>query len=289
MTGFGLAEAVTPSGAYRVEIRAVNNRFQEMQIRQPKFTLNLEPKIRKEISGVVSRGSISVFIHCDRETESLGLTWDRPLVGSYMRICEEIRGEYNLPGPVDLVDMLRLNSDFIKSESAPQGDEALWKDLSPVLASAVRAFQESREGEGAQLVKGLKKILADISNTLRLVEGRAPLRVMEYGEALAARVKKITSDAPGLDPQRVAAEVALMAERLDITEEITRLRAHIEKFNADFEASEPVGKRMGFLLQEMNREANTIGSKANDTEIAHWSVSLKENIEKIREQIQNIE
>jgi len=111
--------------------------------------------------------------------------------------------------------------------------------------------------------------------------------VAEYSASLAGRVEKLLASPP--DPQRIAAEVTLMAERLDITEEITRLRAHIEKFSENFELDEQVGKRMGFLLQEMNREANTIGSKANDAKIAHWAVSLKENIEKIREQIQNIE
>jgi uncharacterized protein (TIGR00255 family) len=204
-----------------------------------------------------------------------------------MRIFNEIKKVYKLSGDVTVPDLLRFG-DFIKSESEIHNDETLWKHLRPVLAAAIKSFQESREAEGAQLVKELKKILNDISKTLRLIEKRAPLRVKEYGAALSARIEKML-DGNLPDPQRIAAEVAIMAERLDITEEIVRLKAHIEKFSADFEADEPVGKRMGFLLQEMNREANTIGSKANDTEIAHLSVSLKENIEKIREQIQNIE
>jgi len=288
MTGFGLSEAATPSGTYRVEIRAVNNRFQELQIRQPKFMLNLEPKIKKEITGAAVRGSINVFITCDAgESGPLRLSWDKAGVDGYMRVFNEIKKEYNLSGDIAISDLLRFG-DFIKGESEIHDDEALWKHLRPALAAALKSFQESREAEGAQLAKGLKKILNDISKTLRLIEKRAPLRVREYGAALSARVEKML-DGNLPDPQRIAAEVALMAERLDITEEILRLKAHIEKFSADFDADEPVGKRMGFLLQEMNREANTIGSKANDTEIAHWSVSLKENIEKIREQIQNIE
>jgi uncharacterized protein (TIGR00255 family) len=287
MTGFGLAEAAAPSGTYRVEIRGVNNRYQEIQIRMPKFAANLEPKIKKELASIVSRGSINVFVSCDRgEVEACELSWDKSAVDNYLRVFNEIKSEYNLGGEIRLSDLLRF-SDFIKSGSVTYTEETLWKHLRPAVVSAIKSFQDSREQEGAQLVKDLKKIMKEITKTLQLIEKRAPERVKEYRASLAARVEKLIADQP--DPQRIATEVALMAERLDITEETTRLRAHIEKFSADFKQDEPVGKRMGFLLQEMNREANTIGSKANDTEIAHWAVSLKENVEKIREQIQNIE
>lgn len=129
--------------------------------------------------------------------------------------------------------------------------------------------------------------MKEISRTLAQVEKRAPARIIEYSKALTERISKLIDTQP--DPIRIATEVAVFADRLDISEECTRLKAHIAKFSEDFEMDEPVGKRMSFLLQEMNREANTIGSKANDTEISHLSVKLKENIEKIREQIQNIE
>jgi uncharacterized protein (TIGR00255 family) len=287
MTGFGLAEAAAPSGTYRVEIRGVNNRYQEIQVRLPKFAANLETKVKKELSSIVSRGSINIFISCERgEVEACELSWDKSAIDNYLRVLNEIKSEYSLGGEIRLSDLLRFG-DFIKSGSVTYTEETLWKHLRPAVISAIKAFQESREQEGAQLVKDLKKILKEITKTLQLIEKRAPERVKEYRASLTARVEKLIADQP--DPQRIAAEVALMAERLDITEETTRLCAHIEKFSADFKQDEPVGKRMGFLLQEMNREANTIGSKANDTEIAHWSVTLKENIEKIREQIQNIE
>ena len=287
MTGFGLAESASPSGTYRVEIRGVNNRYQDVQIRLPKFAMNLEARVKKELASIISRGSISVFVNCDRgEVDSVRLTWDKSAVDNYLRILGEVRDQYKLSGDIRLSDLLRF-SDFIKSESVTHSDDALWKHMRPAVTAAVKAFQESRETEGAQLVKELKKILKEIVKTLQQIEKRAPMRVKEYGAALSARIEKLIASQP--DPQRIAAEVALMAERLDITEEITRLRAHIEKFSADFSGDEPVGKRMGFLLQEMNREANTIGSKANDTEIAHHAVFLKESIEKIREQIQNIE
>ncbi|MCL2690012.1 MAG: YicC family protein [Chitinispirillia bacterium] len=286
MTGFGLCENSTPSGTYRVELRAVNNRYQEIQIRQPKWTMNLESKIKKELTSAISRGSINVVVTCDREAENGKLTWDKTSVDNYVRILTEVKDAYKLGGEIRLNDVLRFG-DFVKSESASYSDEVLWKHLRPTLINAIKAFQESREAEGAALVKELKKMLKEIAKTLQLVEKRAPERVAEYRESLGARVEKLLAAPP--EPQRLATEVTLMAERLDISEEITRLRAHIEKFSENFDLDEQVGKRMGFLLQEMNREANTIGSKANDVKIAHWSVSLKENIEKIREQIQNIE
>ena len=130
-------------------------------------------------------------------------------------------------------------------------------------------------------------MLDEIAATLEEIEKRAPQRIVEYEKVLRERVRKLIEDPP--EPQRMTTEIALCADRIDISEECTRLHAHITKFNDDFEVNGPVGKRMGFLLQEMNREANTIGSKANDTEISHLSVALKENVEKIREQIQNIE
>ena len=287
MTGFGLAEFAAPSGTYRVEIRGVNNRYQDVQIRLPKFAMNLEAKVKKELASIVSRGSISVFVSCDRgEASDVSQTWDKSAVDNYLRILGEMKDQYGLAGEIRLADLLRFG-DIIKTESVTYSDDALWKHMRPAVTAAINTFQESREVEGAQLVKELKKILKDITKALQQIEKRAPERVKEYSASLSARIEKLIATQP--DPQRIATEVALMAERLDITEEITRLRAHIEKFSADFDSDEPVGKRMGFLLQEMNREANTIGSKANDTDIAHRAVVLKENIEKIREQIQNIE
>jgi len=286
MTGFGLADGASPSGTYRVEIRGVNNRFLELQIRLPKFAANLEARVKKEISSAISRGSVTVLISCDREDKESKLSWDKKTVDGYMKIFGEIQKAYKLDGKVTLNDLLNF-SDFIKSESDAFDEEVLWKHLKPVLTESIGAFQKARETEAAMLVKDLKKLLKDIIKSLQLVEKRAPIRIQEYAKVLTEKVQKLIDNPP--DPLRMQTEIALFADRLDITEECTRLRAHIEKFSADFDLDEPVGKRMGFLLQEMNREANTIGSKANDTEISHQSVKLKENIERIREQIQNIE
>ncbi|MBN2188756.1 MAG: YicC family protein [Chitinispirillaceae bacterium] len=286
MTGFGLAEASTPSGTYRVEIRAVNNRFFELQLRQPRFVNNLEQQVRKEIQAVISRGSLNVIIACDRDEEQRTLSYDKQKIHQYVKILREIKKRYKLKDDVSLENLASL-SDIIKADTAAFDDETAWKHIRPVLAKSLAAFQKTREKEGAFMLKDLKLTLAGIEKTLRLIENRAPVRLREYSKALQERISRLSS--VEVDPARMAVETAVMADRLDISEECTRLRAHLAKFSDDLRAGEPAGKRLSFLLQEMNREANTIGSKANDTEISHLSVSLKEDIEKIREQIQNIE
>lgn len=286
MTGFGQAETATPSGIYHIEIRGVNNRFLETQIRTPKFLSNLESKIKQAISSGISRGSVQLFITCNGEETRSKLVWDKEAVNGYMKIFREIQKSCGLQGDITMSDLLGF-SDLIKTQATLFNDETLWEQVKPILEKAMRDFQKSREREAAQLEIELRKMLKIVQQTLKKVEKRAPLRLSEYRAALGKRIEELLKDQP--DPARIAQEAAIMADRLDITEECQRLNAHIEKFTETFKADEPVGKRMNFLLQEMNREANTIGSKANDTEISHLSVSLKEFIEKIREQIQNIE
>jgi uncharacterized protein (TIGR00255 family) len=286
MTGFGQAEVSTPSGSYRVEIRSVNNRFFELQIRQPKFLFNLEQKIKQTISGVVSRGSVTVFISCSSSESDNRLSWDKEKVGSYIKIFREIQQAYGLPKDISLSDLIGF-SDLITTESVAFDDDTLWSHLKPILEAAIKDLQKSRENEARILTDDLKKMIAVVLKAVGKIEKRAPLRLKTYRVELTKRIEQLIKNPP--DPTRISAEVALMADRMDIREETTRLRAHFEKFEETFGTNEQVGKRMNFLLQEMNREANTIGSKANDLEISHLSVQLKEYIEKIREQIQNIE
>jgi uncharacterized protein (TIGR00255 family) len=286
MTGFGLAEGITPSGTYRVEIRGVNNRFLELQVRQPRFVNNLEQQIRKEVTAVISRGSLTVVITCDREEAEKKLSWDRRAVENYLGIFSEIKNRYKLEGELTLPQLLNF-SDIIKPDTTTYDDEVIWKHIQPIVVQALELFQATREKEAAFIIKDLKQMLKGVERNMKLIEKRAPLRLQEYAKTVAERVSKFIATEP--DPARIALEIAIMADRLDISEECTRLRAHLAKFGEDFAADEPVGKRLGFLLQEMNREANTIGSKANDAGISHSSVKLKEDIEKIREQIQNIE
>ncbi len=286
MTGFGQAEESTPSGNYRVEIRGVNNRFLDIQMRLPRSFATLEAQIKKLLSDSVSRGSVTFVMNWDRESAEGALTWDRDKVAQYVRIFNEIRDTHNLAGEVSLGNLIGF-SDFIKTETVSHDDKTLWRHIKPVCEAAIENFQHSREREGGYLHKDLQKMLKALQADLKKIERLAPKRAKKYAADLKERIQQISDGV--VDEQRLAVEVALMADRLDISEECARLHAHIGKFSETLDGQEPMGKRMGFILQEMNREANTIGAKANDTDIAHLSVALKEIIEKVREQIQNIE
>jgi len=287
MTGFGRARDSTPDGSLRVEVRSVNGRFLDIQLRLSRSLAGVESKLRKYVAEKIARGSVSVVASGDEIARTGKPSWDRAAAEAYLGMFREIKTVLNLPGEVRLPELLQFGDFVHQTETEPADDRKVWKKLRPVLDDALADFRKSRELEGAHIEKDLRKRLNAIRRTLKRISGRAPARTKAYARELHRRIEQILgTDA---DPQRMATEVALMAERLDISEECTRLEAHLMKFEKAFEAKEPVGKRMNFLLQEMNREANTIGSKAYDTEIAHSSVVLKEEVEKIREQIQNIE
>lgn len=286
MTGFGQAEVSTPSGTYQVEIRGVNNRFLEIQTRMPRSFTNLEQKIKKLLSNKIARGSIAVNIFWNHEEQDGKLVWDKAAVNNYMTIFHEIQKRYKLKEEVSLSNLLSF-SDFIKKETAQFSDSTIWSHLKPALESALDTFLASRRKEAAYIVTDLRKMVKCILYNLDKIERRAPVRLKKYTVEIKKKIESLAGR--NMDPARLAIEIALMAEKQDIAEECTRLRAHIEKLEADFSSSGPAGKRMGFVLQEMNREANTIASKANDINISHYSVALKENTEKIREQVLNIE
>ena len=286
MTGFGQAEVSAPSGTYHVEIRSVNNRFLEIQTRMPRSFSSLEQKIKKLLSNKIARGSIAVNIVWNHGEQDGVLIWDKAAVNSYITIFREIQKQYKLKQEVSLSNLLAF-SDFVKKETAEFNDNTIWSHLKPVLETALKDFLASRKREGAYIISDLRKMVKSLSENLNKVERRAPVRLRKYTTDLKKKIRNFVGR--NMDPSRLAIEIALMADKQDIAEECTRLHAHIEKLKADFNSSEPAGKRLGFILQEMNREANTIASKANDIKISHLSVALKENIEKIREQVLNIE
>jgi len=287
MTGFGCAEKVTPSGTYHVEIRGVNNRFLDIQFRIPKSFASLEQKIKQVLAASISRGSLSVNISWDSKEGQTRLTWDRDKVADYIRIFKEIKKVHKLEGKVALSSLVGL-SDFITAKDKEYDEATLWRHVKPVLEKAVAQFQRSRETEAAAIVRDMRAMTSKLRAALEEIQQKAPHRLAAYSASLKKKIEGLAGDT-AVEPQRLATEVALMADRLDISEECTRLAAHIDKFTDDLNADDPAGKRMTFILQEMNREANTIGSKANDSDIAHLSVKMKELIEQIREQAQNIE
>ncbi|MBD3316408.1 MAG: YicC family protein [Chitinivibrionales bacterium] len=286
MTGFGQAESNSPAGTIRVEIRGVNNRYLDLQLRLPRAMTNLETKVKKRVNQSVSRGSVQVTVYWDKEAEEEKITWNRAATAELVGILTEIKETHGLAGDLTIGELLQ-HGDIIKTDTVSYDENALWRSVSPVLSNALSSFQESRAAEGAFIGRALAKMNTKLEKTVAQIEKRAPIRLKHHQAELQRRVENLAGSL--VDEQRMVSEIAVMADKLDISEECTRLRAHIHTFIEGLQGSGPVGKRLGFLSQEMNREANTIGSKANDTQIAHKSVVLKEIIEQIREQIQNIE
>ena len=287
MTGYGRFEQETPSGEYRVEIKSVNNRYLDIQLRNSRILSAIDAKITEYLSKKIGRGSVTVYINVRQNESSEKLVVDDNSVKSYTKLLTDIRKKSGLTSEIQISDLLKYADQLFKRESTKHTDATLWKHLKPVLDTALAEFIESKEREAAFILKDMKKFLQTISTSLKKIEKRAPIRQKKQMEVTKKRIEVLASET--LEPTRIAMETAYLADKLDIAEECTRLHAHIEKMNIDLKSNNEVGKKLGFLLQEMNREANTIGSKANDINISHESVTLKENIEKIREQALNLE
>lgn len=294
MTGYGEAERETGVGLLRVEIRTVNHRFFNGHIRTPNGFGRFEASIERWLKAFFSRGhvkySLSIEGNGDDEGD-LGLELDAERARGYRKLLEGLRDELDLPGQVDLATLLRFSSDLFKR--ADPGERSLEvdeDDLRDVTEEAARAVVEMRESEGARLQEDLEGRLEALDEHLDVVDRRAPARLESERDRIREAIRDL-SQREEVDEDRLAREVAYLAEKWDISEEVVRFRSHISLFR-EILAEDPeaaVGKRLGFVVQEMHREANTIGSKANDAEISAASVAMKEEIERLREQLENVE
>jgi uncharacterized protein (TIGR00255 family) len=293
MTGFGEASGRTAAGLLRVELRAVNHRYLNLNARLPTSLSRWETEIRDWLRGFFARG----HVNCTARWEPDGLTGvalayrlDHEKVVSYLRLLEELRDKYGLPGSADVGMLTRFNDVIVRSDEADQTVEVHADELRPIVEAAAKQVVRMREDEGSRLETDLRQRLAAIEAALARVEGRAPQRLVSERQRLSAAVAELLGGV-ALDESRLAQEIALLAERWDVNEELVRFRSHNELFAELLAASseEPVGKRLSFLVQEMHREANTIGSKANDAEIAHLVVAIKDELERLREQVENVE
>ena len=292
MTGYGEAERESPAGRLRLEVKTVNHRFFNTSIKTPSGFDKFERDIAEALKRYLSRGHISALLTIDRSVtegateRQIDLDRARQIRAS----LESLQSELDVPGEVDLAMLARFSELF----RAPEQDRTL--NVEPELVRALaedagRSARSLREAEGERLGVELVKLTEiSVTEALERVETRAPARLLAERDRLREAVKELSEQVP-VDEDRLAREVAYLAEKWDINEELVRFRSHIELFQQALSAdgAEPVGKRLGFLVQEMHREANTIGSKANDSEISHDSVRLKEEVERIREQVENIE
>jgi uncharacterized protein (TIGR00255 family) len=288
MTGYGAAEIERNGQRLSAEIRSVNHRFCEVSVRAPKVALMFEDQIRQLIQDRFSRGKFNLTISwagAGGEGEVLKL--NESVADRYVALMTQLRERYKLPGDLDVRTLATL-PDLFTWEHATVPDEEAWSMVQTLVERACENMNLMKAREGAALAADLEHRLAIVKTELVKVAARAPLRPGEAKERMVSRIKPLLDDVE-MDPIRIAQEVAMLADRLDCTEECVRLDAHLDQFRHLIEGSELAGRKLNFLLQEMNREANTIGSKANDVEIAHAVIVMKEEIERLREQVQNVE
>ena len=288
MTGYGAAEIERNGQRLSAEVRSVNHRFCEVSVRAPKAVLLFEDQIRQLIQDRFSRGKFNLTISwsgAGGDGEVLKL--NEPVADRYVALMTQLRERYKIAGEIDLRTLATL-PDLFAWEHSAMSDEETWSLVKDLVGQACESMNQMKTREGAALAADLDKRLTIVRRELLHVTVRAPLRPAEAKDRMVARIKALLDDVE-VDPIRIAQEVAMLSDRLDCTEECVRLDAHLDQFRHLSEGPELAGRKLNFLLQEMNREANTIGSKANDVEIAHAVIVMKEEIERLREQVQNVE
>jgi uncharacterized protein (TIGR00255 family) len=287
MTGFGRARAESDFFSVNVEVKTVNHRFCEMNIRMPRQLLKIEDRMKKKLSQHIRRGRVEVYVSLEGEgvvTRKVHVDWK--LLDEYAQTIKQISDNYGVEGTVTLQDLLS-RSELLHIEESEIGNDELEKLVLDATEEAAKLLKQMRLAEGEELKKDLLAILAQLELYVFELQKFAPLVVQSYKERLTKRMEEFANGQ--LDETRILTEVAVFADKADINEEVTRLKSHIQQFLQTLQSMEPIGRKLDFIVQEMNREANTIGSKANDSNIAKQVVDIKSLLEKLKEQVQNIE
>lgn len=288
MTGYGRGESETEGKSFNVEIRSVNHRFCEVVVRLPKYYVALEDRIRKQIQERAARGRLDVFVTVENHGQGTkSIRVDKDLAIAYYSALEELRETIGIEGKPAVIEIARL-PEVISLEEVQDDLEQLWPVLSQAVEQAVSQLVEMRTTEGRRLSDDLHKRLARLEEYTESIAARAPSLVAEYRDKLQVRLKELAPDVE-IEESRIAAELAVFADRCSITEELVRLRSHFQEMRNTMGTDESVGRKLDFLVQELNREFNTIGSKSNDLNISSVVIKAKSEVEKIREQVQNIE
>ncbi|HPU22227.1 MAG TPA: YicC family protein [Thermoclostridium caenicola] len=286
MTGFGCYEYSEDDITFTIEIKTVNHRYFDLFLRMPKQIQAFEDRVRSIVSNKIQRGKVDVYITCDNKAEdAIDVVLDERLARAYSDALKAMADHLGIKDDIS-VSTLACFPDILKVEKK-EDDERIGNILEKAVDQAVSSLVEMREKEGEKLKGSMVLNLQNVRAYLDKVRERAPLVVREYKEKLEARIEELAG--MKVDPARLAMEVALFADKCSIDEEIVRLESHIDQMNDLLEKGSPVGKKLDFLIQEMNREVNTIGAKASDLDITRCVVELKSEIEKLREQVQNIE
>lgn len=288
MTGFGRAEAVSRERKVSVELKSVNHRYLDLNIKMPKRLSYFEGEIRNVMKTYIRRGKVDVFItYEDYTMGGMALKYNAELAKEYLGYLNQMSEELGIENDIRVSTLSRYPDVFTMEEQAPD-EEELWIFLEGPLHEACRKFVETRQREGANLKQDLLGKLDGLEAKVDVVEKRSPEVVKAYREKLEAKMHELLEDNQ-IDDSRIAAEVILFSDKICNDEETVRLRSHIHGMRKILDEDEGVGRKMDFMAQEMNREANTILSKSNDLTVSNAAIDLKTEIEKIREQIQNIE
>lgn len=289
MTGFGRGEFSNELYNFKVEIKAVNHRYNDIIIKMPRHISYLEEKIKKIIKAEIYRGKIDVYINLDYINQSaVEIKVDIPLAKTYKSALEELGKELDLTENVRLYNILGL-SDIIKTERKEIDEDTVWSCLKEALNIAMNDIIGMKAVEGEELKEDMLSKLHIIEDMVLDIEERSPLVVLEYKDRLTERIRELLNKEISIDEDRIASEVVIFADKCNINEEVVRLKSHIKQFISILNENNSIGKKLDFLIQEINREINTIGSKANDILISQKVIEVKAELEKIREQVQNVE
>ena len=288
MTGYGRAREEKNGRTITVELRAVNHRYLDCTVKAPRQYGFLDDAVKKAAAARIARGKVEVFVSVEtQEGGDIAVTVNHTLAKRYLDALHDLSETYGLRDDVTVAVLAKM-PDVLGSERIEQDADELTRDVLEVFAAACDGFDQMRCREGEKLAEDVRGRCAAIERMVGVVEQRSPERVREYREKLLARMQEVLADT-SIDETRILTEAAIYADKTAVDEETVRLRSHLTQMDGMLRETQPVGRKLDFLVQEMNREANTIGSKANDVDMARIVVDIKSEIEKIREQIQNIE
>ena len=288
MTGYGMAKGSSDKLDITVEVRSVNNRYLDCSVRLPRVYTCLEDGIKARVQGTISRGKVDVYVTVDASrADDVAVAVNEPVADAYMAALEEIAAKYGIDNDITAVTLAKM-PDVLTVTKTEADVQKLGEDMDGILAQALEDFNAMRRREGEKLRADIAARADEVERLVGLAEERSPQTVNEYRRRLEARLREVLESST-VDEARIVTEAALFADKTAVAEETVRLRSHLSQLRGMLDSGEPVGRKLDFLIQEFNREANTIGSKGNDVQMARIVVDLKSEIEKIREQIQNVE
>lgn len=288
MTGYGSAKGSVEGIEITIELKSVNNKFLDTAIRMPRSFLFAEEAIKQTVSSHISRGKVDVFVTVDSSmTDDMVVKVNEPLLRGYIDALSSISDRFGLQNDISVMGVSRF-PDVLSVEKKELDADAVAEGMRLIAENALADFDRMRMIEGEKLKADVLSKLENIENFVSVIEENSPKTVKEYRERLTGKLKEVLGTS-GIDESRILTEAAIFADKIAVDEETVRLRSHIEQLRGMLETGSPIGRKIDFLLQEFNREANTTGSKCQNSDIAHVVVELKSEIEKIREQIQNIE